>query len=905
MDNEDKKIDEANPQEPEELSEQEKEQETAASGIVPGLVDREVTDEVQTAFLSYSMSVIVSRAIPDVRDGLKPVQRRIIFGMDESGMQPGKPYKKSARIVGDVMGKYHPHGDSALYLTLVRLAQPFSMRYTLVDGHGNFGSIDGDEPAAMRYTEARMNRLSVEMVRDLDKNTVDWQDNYDGTEKEPSVLPSRFPNLIVNGSEGIAVGMATNMPPHNLNETIDAIIALCGNPELTPMKLMQDYIHGPDFPTGGVILGRKGILDYFTTGIGSVTMRSKYSIEEMDNGKSRIIVTEIPYQVNKAAMVENIAQLVRDKIIDGITDIRDESNKEGIRVVIEVRRDCVPEVVANNLLKHTQLQANFGVINLCLVDGAPKILPMKDMLQYYITFQIQVLTRRTKFLLKRDSDRDHIVTGLLICHDNIDEVIHIIRSSNTDDESASKLNARFGFSKEQTDAILSMTLRKLQGLEQDKLKAEHEALTKNIAEYNRLLSDEKNIVELMITELNEIKARFGDKRLTEISDEAANIDNEDLIPEQDIVVVLTRNGYLKRMNDASFRTQNRGGRGVKGISTTSGDTVSIMLHTKTHTDLMFFTSFGSVYKARGYTLPDGSRDFKGIPAINLLNMDQDEKVISIVPCDDYPETDYLFFATVNGVVKRTKLSEFARINSNGKRALGLKDGDMLLDVKRTNGDAIISLASSNGKVCSFHEDDVRAMGRAAAGVSGMNLKDGSHLVDITSSIEGDKILVLTTLGYGKISYAKDTETEDGRHYDGYRLTKRGAKGVISLKSSLKNGELTAMRAVNGDEDLMVITTHGIVIRTPLSQVKVAGRNTQGVKIIALEPRQKVASLAIVPHDDGTEEEESAPVDDEINPSLVAAEPESKAKAKSNPTPDDVADEDSSSSDGISGGDDDI
>jgi DNA gyrase subunit A len=906
MDNEDNKNNPVEPAKSE--TAEEKEQSTAVAGIVPALIDREVTDEVQTAFLSYSMSVIVSRAIPDVRDGLKPVQRRIIFGMNEEGIEPGKPYKKSARIVGDVMGKYHPHGDAALYGTLVRLAQPFSMRYTLVDGHGNFGSIDGDEAAAMRYTEARMNRLSVEMVRDLEKDTVNFVDNYDGTEKEPEVLPSRFPNLIVNGSEGIAVGMATNMPPHNLSEAIDAVVAIAKNPALTPLEIMQGYLHGPDFPTGGVILGRKGILDYFTTGTGSVTIRSKYHIEEEDTGKARIIVTEIPYQVNKAMMIENMAQLVRDKVIDGITDIRDESNKEGIRVVIEVKRDSVPEVVANNLLKHTQLQINFGVINLCLVEGAPKVLPITALLQNYVDFQISVLTRRTQFLLKRDSQRDHIVVGLITCHDHIDEVIHIIRDSKTDDESKRRLNETFGFTDDQTDAILAMTLRRLEGLEQSKLQEEHAELTKNIAEYNRLLSSKDNIVDLMIKELDEIKDKFGDKRLTDISDEAANIDNEDLIPQDDIIVVLTKNGYLKRMSDQTFRAQNRGGRGVKGISTTAGDTVNIMLHTKTHTDLLFFTSLGSVYTLRGYMIPDGARDAKGMPAINLLNLDQDEKVISIVSCDDYPESDYLFFATVNGVVKRTKLSEFASIHKNGKRALGLRDGDQLLDVKRTNGTAIISLASSNGKVCSFMEDDVRAMGRSAAGVSGMNLKDGSHLVDITTSLEGDKILVLTSLGYGKISYAKDTDTEDGRHYDGYRLTTRGAKGVISLKSSDKNGELTAMRAVHGDEDLMVITTGGIVIRTPLDQVKVAGRNTQGVKVITLEPRHKVASLAIVPHEDPNApvEEETPAADDEVNPALMSEDEAPKATAKM-PTPDDI-DEDASSEDGVSGkkgGDDDI
>jgi DNA gyrase subunit A len=886
---------------------------TATAGIVPGLVDREITTEVETAFLSYSMSVIVSRAIPDVRDGLKPVQRRIIFGMDESGMQPGKPYKKSARIVGDVMGKYHPHGDSALYGTLVRLAQPFSMRYTLVDGHGNFGDIDGDDAAAMRYTEARMNKLSVEMVRDINEGTVDFVDNYDGTEKEPAVLPSRFPNLIVNGSEGIAVGMATNMAPHNLCEAIDATIAIAKNPNLTPLEIMQNYLHGPDFPTGGTILGRKGILDAYTTGTGSVTIRSKYHIEEEDNGKSRIIVTEIPYQVNKSAMIENIAQLVRDKEIDGITDIRDESNKEGIRVVIEVRRDCVPEVVANNLLKRTQLQVNFGIINLCLVDGAPKILPITDLLKDYVEFQVSVLTRRTKFRLTRDSARDHIVIGLLTAHDNIDEVIHIIRSSKTDDESSKRLNERFGFTDDQVQAILAMTLRKLQGLEQDKLKAEHAQLDANITEYNRLLSSRDNIIELFIKEITDIKNRFGDKRLTDISDEAASIDNEDLLPQEDIIVMLTKNGYIKRLSDDTFRTQNRGGRGIKGISTGTTDMVNLMVHTKTHTDILFFSSFGSVYRMRGYQIPDATRDSKGTPAINFLNLDQDEKVVAIVPCEDYPVDNYLFFCTTAGVVKRVSLAEFASIHTNGKRALSLKEGDSLLDVKRTDGKAIIALAASNGKVCSFNETDVRAMGRGAAGVRGMNIEDGEKLIDITTSNEGDMILVLSNKGYGKISYAKDTDVtlEDGttRHYDGYRLTSRGAKGVMSLKCVDKNGKLCAMRAVKGDEDLMVITNKGIVIRMPISQIKVAGRNTQGVKIIALEAGQSVASLTVLPHEDETTEEAETPVEDDINPALQAEEDEAKPLAKPSQvvTPDEV-DEDASSDDEASGdnkGDNDI
>ncbi len=884
MDNEEKKN---------EVSEEANENaDQVVSGIVAGLIDREITDEVKTAFLSYSMSVIESRAIPDVRDGLKPVQRRIIYGMNETGMQPGKPYKKSARIVGDVMGKYHPHGDSAIYMTLVRMAQPFAIRYTLVDGHGNFGSIDGDEPAAMRYTEARMNKLAMEMVRDLDKDTVDFVDNYDGTEREPSVLPSRIPNLLVNGSEGIAVGMATNMPTHNLTEAINATIAMAKKPDITPLELMQEYIYGPDFPTGGVILGRQGIIDYFTTGTGSITIRSKYHIEDEANGKSRIVITETPYQVNKASMVQNMAELVRDKVIDGITDIRDESNKEGVRVVIEVRRDAIPEVVANNLLKHTQMQISYGVINLCLVGGEPKTLPITGIIQNYIDFQLDVLTRRTKFLLNRDSARDHIVLGLILAHDNIDEVIHIIRGSKTDEESIAKLNEKFGLTKPQCDAILSMTLRRLEGLEQDKLQAEHAELTKNIEHYNFLLSDRNNIVDLMIEELTAIRDKYGDERLTEISNEAADIDNEDLLPQEDIIVVLTKNGYLKRMSDKTFRTQNRGGRGVKGISTTGNDIVSIMLHTKTHTDILFFSSYGFVYRMRGYMIPDGARDSKGMPAINLLNLEQDERIVAIVPCDDYSENDYLFFATVNGVVKRTALKEFASIHSGGKRALNLREGDELLAVKRTDGKCVIALASSNGKVCSFNEDEVRAMGRSAAGVTGMNLKDGSHLVDITTSLDGKLVLVLTSLGFGKMSYAVDTEiqNEDGTtsHYDGYRLTSRGAKGVYSIKMNGKNGELTAMRGVNGDEDLMVITNKGIVIRMPLAQIHIAGRNTVGVKIIALEPKQKVASLAIVPHQDEEMQEETA--EEEVNPALMAGNDNVSSDAH-NPTPDDVENSD--------------
>ena len=845
-------------------------EEAARSGIIPGLVERDISTEVRTAFLDYAMSVIVARAIPDVRDGFKPVQRRIIFGMNEAGMYPNKPHKKCARIVGDVMGKYHPHGDSALYGTLVRLAQPFSLRYTLVDGHGNFGSIDGDEAAAMRYTEARMNRLSLELVRDIDLKTVDMVPNYDGTELEPEVLPCRFPNLIVNGSQGIAVGMATNMAPHNMSEAIDAIVAVAKNPDLTPAEIMQNYLFGPDFPSGGIILGRQGILDAYTTGTGTITIRSRYYVEEMDNGKSRIIVTEIPYQVNKKTMIENIADLVRAKVIDGITDLRDESNKEGIRVVIELRKDVIPEVVANNLLKHTQLQTNFGIINLCLEGGAPKTLGIVPLIKDYIEFQVQVLTRRTQCLLQRDSDRLHLVVGLILAHDNIDEVIHIIRDSRNDEESKYRLNERFGLTEKQCDAILAMTLRRLQGMEQDKLLAEKAELEANIAEYNRLLSSRDNIIDLMIEEILEIKKRFGDKRLTEISDEAADIENEDLIPQKHILITLTRNGYIKRVDDDTFSSQHRGGRGITGMKTTAGDIVRLIKHTFTHTDILFFTTLGKVYRLRGYQIPDSGRIGKGIPAQNLLNLDKDEKVVSIVPCDDYPEDNYLFFVSRLGVVKRTSLKEFESIHSNGKIAVGLREGDDLFDVKRTDGHSIVSLASSNGKLCSFMEEEVRAMGRSAAGVTGMNLDEGCEIVGATGSFEGKMLLVLTTLGYGKISYTTDTDItlEDGttRHYDGYRLTHRGSKGVTTLNMTSKNGKLIAVAGVEGDEDLLVMTKQGVVIRTPLAEVKIAGRNTQGVKIINLDDKATVAAMAIIPHVDASEleeEEEGEPIDETL------------------------------------------
>lgn len=823
-------------------------------GIVAGMQDTEIVKQVQSSFLDYAMSVIVSRAIPDARDGLKPVHRRIIYGMNEAGMQPDKPYKKCARIVGDVMGKYHPHGDSAIYQTLVRLAQPFSMRNTLVDGHGNFGSVDGDEAAAMRYTEARMAKLALEMVRDINCDTVDFVDNYDGTEIEPVVLPARFPNLLVNGSNGIAVGMATNIPTHNLGEVIDGVIALARNPEITPEEIEENYIHGPDFPTGGIILGRRGIRDAYSRGNGSIVIRSKAEIEEAERGKSRIIITEIPYQVNKANMIENMANLVRDKIIDGITDIRDESNKEGIRVVIELRRDVVPEVILNQLYKNTQLQTSYGIINLCLIEGAPKILPITEMLRAYLNFQVEVIERRTKFLLKKDEDRLHIVEGLLICHDNIDEIVDIIKASATPEAAIKSLIEKFNLSDPQVQAIMGMSLRRLTGIETQKLEAEKAQLELNIQRDKFILKDRENIIEVIIKELEEVKARFADKRRTVISDELATIDDEDLIPVKDIVVTLTRSGYVKRLPSDIFKAQNRGGRGVRGMMTNENDVVDVMLFTKTHTDLLFFTDFGKVYRIRGYQVPEFGRNSKGIPVVNLLNVDQNEHVKAIIPVDAYGEDRYLFFVTVNGIVKRTAIKEFASIRQNGKIAIGLKEGDMLLDVKCTDGDTLLGIAADNGKMVKFNEQDVRPMGRTAAGVKGMNVSDGAKVIGVTSSLEGKYILAITDKGSGKMSEFAD-----------YRLTKRGTKGVLTIKSNEKVGTLVNISAVDGVEDLLVITLAGIVIRTPLSQVKIAGRNTQGVRIIKLEGKQRVASIAIVDHlEEGEEEFDELAEEENIN-----------------------------------------
>lgn len=828
----------------------EEEEKHELEGIDSGIHPLDVVDEVKKSFLDYAMSVIVSRAIPDVRDGFKPVHRRIVFAMDETGMTPDKPHKKSARIVGDVMGKYHPHGDQAIYSTLVRMAQPFSLRYTLVDGHGNFGSVDGDEAAAMRYTEARMSKIATEMVRDIKLDTVDFIDNYDGSEKEPEVLPSRMPNLIVNGSDGIAVGMATYMVPHNLVETINAIRLVAERPEVTPREIMEEAMFGPDFPTGATILGRKGILDYFETGEGSIIVRAKTHFEEKGD-KTTIVIDEFPYKLNKANTIEQIAILVRNKEIDGITDIRDESNKEGIRVVIELRRDVVPEVVLNNLLKQTRLQTSFKITNLCLVNKAPRILNMKQLIEEYLNFQVEIIRRRTSYQLAQAEARDHVVEGLLKAIDNIDEIVAIIKGSESGEDASQKLIARFGFSEIQTREVLGMTLRRLTGLEKDKLNKEREQLLIAIDHYRFILSARENMVDVVLTELDEIKAKYGDERRTELSDDVADIDNEDLIPVEDIVVILTKQGYIKRVDPEEFRMIKRGGVGVKGMRTKEEDIVDIILHTITHTDVLFFTDKGKVYRKRGYQIPAFHREGKGLPVINLLGFEKDESVRAMVSINEYDADHFLFYVTRNGVAKRTTLSEFSRINQSGKIAIDLREGDELMDVKVTDGTATIGIGASNGKMVKFNESDVRAMGRNAAGVRGINLEEGEAVVGVTTSLEGELIFALSTKGYGKVTHA-----------DNYRLTKRGSKGVITIKESERTGTLAGIRAIRGDEDLFVTTNSGMIVRTNFAEINETGRNTLGVRVIRLRAEDVVSSFAVVEKgvggdvdEDGDESEE--------------------------------------------------
>lgn len=794
---------------------------------------RNISEEMKKSFVSYAMSVIVSRALPDVRDGLKPVHRRILYAMNDLGMTSDKPYKKSARIVGEVIGKYHPHGDTAVYDSMVRMAQEFSYRYMLIDGHGNFGSIDGDGAAAMRYTEARMSKISMELIRDINKNTVDFIDNYDGEEREPVVLPSRFPNVLVNGGTGIAVGMATNIPPHNLGEVIDATIALIDNPDITIKELMEDYIFGPDFPTGALLLGRSGIKSAFETGRGSVVMRAKVDIEEMKNGKPRIIISEIPYQVNKATLVEKIATLVRDKEIDGITDLRDESNREGIRIVVELRREVQAEVVLNQLYRLTALQSSFGVNMLALVKGRPELLNLLQVLSHYRDHQIEIVTRRTQFELKKAEDRAHILQGLMIALDHIDEVISIIRSSKDDPEAITRLNEAFDLTEIQSKAVLDMQLRRLTGLQRDKVENEFNELTILIVDLKDILANHDRLLTIIKDELIEIKTKFGDDRRSEIVEADIDMLDEDLIPVEDIVVTMTMNGYIKRTTVDSFNTQNRGGKGVRGISTYDEDTVDQFIAMSTHDYLLLFTNLGKVYRIRGFNVPSSSRTSKGIPVVNLLNLTEGETVKTLVKVAKDDESKYAFFVTKQGIVKRVEVQEFESIRQNGKIAITLREDDELVGVRMTNGDNEIIIGGSNGKAVRFDENEVRSMGRTASGVIGFNVDEG-EVVGIATDREGQYILAVTEKGYGKRTDIAE-----------YRRTKRGAKGVKTVNITEKNGNLVSLRAVNGDEEALIISNEGTVIRTEISNIGIYGRSTIGVRLINVGETDSVSQVAIL------------------------------------------------------------
>jgi len=798
------------------------------------IIDIDISKEMRNSFLAYSMSVIVSRALPDVRDGLKPVHRRILYSMNNLGITSDKPHKKSARIVGDVIGKYHPHGDTAVYQTMVRMAQDFSYRYPLVDGHGNFGSMDGDGAAAMRYTEARMSKISMEMIKDINKDTVDWMDNYDGEEQEPVVLPAKFPNLIVNGGTGIAVGMATNMPPHNLSETIDATIAVMENPEITVSDLMENYIYGPDFPTGAYILGRKGIKQAFETGRGSVTIRAKLTVEEMDNGKKRIIITEIPYIVNKADLVEKIARLVRDKIVVGITDLRDESNRNGVRVVLELKKDVQHEVILNQLYRMTSLQTTFGVNNVVLVNNRPLLLGIKQLLNYYIDHQIEVIKRRTQFDLNKAQERAHILEGLQIAIDNLDAILALIRASKDTATALNDLIINFSLSENQAKAILDMQFKRLTGLERDKIMLEYNKLKTIIADLEDILANHSRVLAIIKEELLDIKAKFGDERRSEIIESEADMEDEDLIPVEDIIISMTVKGYIKRLPVDTYKLQNRGGVGVKGMSVNNDDVIEHFINMSTHDYLMVFTNLGRVYRLKGYRVPSSSRQAKGLPIVNLLNLDKNETVkalLSVKPDEDVYK--YLFFVTNKGLVKRCNLTEFDSIRQNGKIAIKLKDDDELVAVKLTTGTDQIIIGASNGKAVKFDEEAIRVMGRTASGVKGMNV-DGSKVIGAAKSSDGEYILVITENGFGK-----KTNIEE------YRLTSRGAKGVKTIKQTEKNGKLVSLKAVHGDEDCMIMTDDGIVIRIALESVSEHGRNTLGVRLIRAKDGSKVSAVAIV------------------------------------------------------------
>lgn len=796
-----------------------------------------IVGEMRTSFLDYSMSVIVARAIPDVRDGLKPVHRRILYTLYEEGMTPDKKYQKSANAVGAVMGHYHPHGDAAIYDSMVRMAQDFTYRHCLVDGHGNFGSIDGFGAAASRYTEARLSKISMELLRDLNKETVDFSDNYDGQRKEPVVLPSRFPNILVNGNMGIAVGMATNIPPHNLGEVIDGCIAYIDNPDISVTELME-YIKGPDFPTAGIILGNSGIKRAYETGRGTITIRGMAKIEEY-HGRDRIVITELPYQVNKKALITRIGELVRDKVIDGISNLSDESALEGIKIVIDVKKEANANVVLNNLYKHSQLQTSYGINFLMLVDGSPRTLGLREILEKYIEHQRNVIYRRCQFDLKKYKDRLHILDGLKIALDNIDRVIKIIRESADDDVAKAGLMNGFGLSEVQAQAILEMRLKRLTGLEKSKIEDEIAELEKLVKELEDILASEAKIFEVIKKEMLEIKEKYADERRTHIDMTAVDyIEDESLIPVENIVLTLTNKGYIKRVPIDTYRIQNRGGVGIKGMATNEEDFVEHMINAKSHDYILFFTSKGRVYRIKGYEVPEYARQSKGLPIVNLLNLEKEEKVTSLLKTSNDDEFKYLVFATKSGLIKRTEISEFDSIRNNGKKALNLKEDDELISVRKTTGENEILMASSNGRMVRFTEKAIRVMGRSASGVRGINLSDGSSLVGMEVVENGQDVLVVTEKGYGKKTPVSE-----------YRITNRGGKGVKTINITEKNGAIVSFKTVDNDKDLMIITNEGIVIRLDVNQISTMSRVTQGVRLIHLRDNQVVSSTAIIDKSD--------------------------------------------------------
>lgn len=805
----------------------------------------DLTHTMRSSFLDYAMSVIVARALPDVRDGLKPVQRRILYGMHELGVTPDKQYKKSARIVGEVMGKFHPHGDSSIYLAMAHMAQDFSYRYMLVDGHGNFGSVDGDEPAAMRYTEAKMSKIAVEMLRDINKETIDWQRNYDDTENEPAVLPARIPNLLVNGASGIAVGMTTNIPPHNLSEVIRGIHMLMDNPDVTTKDLMK-VIPGPDFPTGGIVMGRGGIYRAYETGKGNIVVRAKTNIETEKSGRERIVVSELPYLVNKAELVKKIADLAREKVIDGITGVRDESDQTGMRITIDIRRDASASVVLNNLFKETQMQANFGMNMVAIVNGAPHFLTLKQMLEYYLHHQEDVITRRTKFDLKKAEARAHILAGLRIALDHIDEIIKIIRGSQNSDIAKAQLIQNFGLDDRQSQAILDMRLVRLTGLERDKIEAEYQDLQAKIADYRDILAKPERIDQIIYNELLDIQKRFGDDRRTKIAEgEAVSIEDEDLIEQKDVLLTLTHNGYIKRMPADEFKVQNRGGRGIRGMGVQDDDFINHLIFSSTHDFLLFFTNLGKVYSKKAYEIPEFGRNAKGLPIVNLLELDKGEKIQAVINVPEGADDNYLFFVTKMGTVKRTKVSEFQNIRRSGLIALTLRDQDELNNVLTTDGKQNILIGTHLGYAVTFNEKDVRSMGRTAAGVRGINLRDHDYVVGSDILKPDSEVLVISEKGYGKRTAASE-----------YPVKGRGGKGIKTANITEKNGPLAGVTVVNGDEDIMLITSAGVMIRFDVDDVSQTGRATLGVRLIKVDDGAQVASITAVPKASEEDEESS-------------------------------------------------